>query len=144
MYAGSGGQALRQDLGMVEVAPIGDRSGQALRNALIDQIDPTGDGERKTYVLDVDVDTAQNALLIQLDDTVTRYDLSLAATFSLKRKGDGVVVYRSAVRRTASYNVRNEPYATLVAKQDAQRRAAVEASNEIAARLALFFRQQQS
>ena len=82
--------------------------------------------------------------MIQLDDTVTRYDLSLAATFSLKRKADNVVVYRSAVRRTASYNVRDEPYATLVARQDAERRAAVEAGNEIVARLALFFRQQQS
>jgi hypothetical protein len=67
----------------------------------------------------------------------TRYDLSLAATFELKRKADGKTVYRSAVRRVSSYNVRDEPFATLVAERDAERRAAREVGRQIRTQLAL-------
>jgi DNA polymerase III subunit delta len=48
-------------------------------------------------------------------------------------------LYRSAVRRVASYNVIGEPFATLIAEQDAERRAAVEVSREIRTLLTIFF-----
>ena len=46
-------------------------------------------------------------------------------------------IYRSAVRRVASYNVQRDPFATLAAEQDAERRAAVEVSHQIRTLLAL-------
>ena len=48
-------------------------------------------------------------------------------------------VIRSAVRRVASYNVVADPFATLIAEQDAERRAAVEVSRVIRTQLTIFF-----
>lgn len=138
LYGGREGVELRRDLASVEVAPLRGRIGQTLRNQLIDEINPAGIQATPVYRLELDTETARNALLIQLDDTADRYDLSLAARFRIVRKADGVTLYRSAVRRVASYNVRNEPFATLVARQDAERRASAEVAAEIRARLGLW------
>jgi hypothetical protein len=40
----------------------------------------------------------------------------------------------------ASYNVRRAPYSTLIAEQDAERRAAVEVAKEISLLLSAYFR----
>lgn len=138
LYGGKPGTELRRALATVEIAPQDGDIGQTLRNELIDEINPTGIDAAAVYRLEIDTETAENALLIQLDDTATRYDLSLAANFRIVRKTDAAVLYRSAVRRVASYNVRDEPFATLVARQDAERRAAREIAREIRARLGLW------
>ena len=67
-----------------------------------------------------------NALAIQLDNTATRVNLILGASFTLTRTSDGAVLYNSAIRRVVSYNIRSDPFATLIAEQDAERRAARE------------------
>ena len=139
LHGGAGGAVLRQDLAGIEVKPMKEEIGQAFRNNLIDDLNPGGISAPIEYVLDVDTNVARNSLLIQLNDEVTRYNLSFAANFVLRRKVDDVVVYRSAVRRAASYNVRREPFATRVAADDAERRAAREVSREIASRLGLWF-----
>lgn len=139
LNSGASGAATRQELAQVEVQPLSGRDGQILRNYLIDELNPAGLAAAPAYTLAIQTDTAENALLIQLDDTITRFDLSYAAEFQLQRKADGAVLYRSAVRRVASYNVRGEPFATRVASQDAERRAAREVSREIGTRLSLYF-----
>lgn len=138
LYGGKPGAELRRQLATVEIEPQSGETGQILRNELIDEINPAGLDAAAVYRLEIDTETAQNALLIQLDDTATRYDLSLAANFRIVRKADNAVLYRSATRRVASYNVRDEPFATLVARQDAERRAAREIAKEIRARLGLW------
>ena len=47
--------------------------------------------------------------------------------------------YRSALRRVASYNVVTDPFATLMAEQDAELRAATELSRGIRTLLTLHF-----
>jgi hypothetical protein len=49
------------------------------------------------------------------------------------------VLVASRVRRVASYNVSREPYADLVAAQDAERRAAQEVAADIRTLLAVQF-----
>ena len=77
--------------------------------------------------------------ILQLDNQVTRYNLTLATAFQLRRRADRRPLYDGMVRRVASYNVRREPFATLIAEQDAERRAAREISQEIATQLAVLF-----
>lgn len=137
LHGGPAGAALNRDLAAVEVERLDGRLGQTLRNYLIDELNPAGVGTPAVYRLEIQLDRAQNALAIQLDDVATRYDLSLAARFELKRKSDGKTAYRSAVRRLSSYNVRDEPFATLVAEQDAERRAAREIARQIRTQLSL-------
>ena len=138
LHAGPAGAELNQELAAVEIKRLEGRLGQTLRNYLIDELNPAGVSTSPTYSLEISLERAQNALAIQLDDVATRYDLSLAATFELKRKADGKTAYRSAVRRLSSYNVRDEPFATLVAEQDAERRAAREIARQIRTQLSLY------
>jgi LPS-assembly lipoprotein len=139
LHGGASGAALNRDLAAVEVDPADRRLDQTMRNFLIEELNPAGVQLPPEYRLTVELQRAKNALAIQLDDVATRYDLSLAATFELKAKADSRVLYRSAIRRVVSYNVRSEPFATLVAEQDAERRAAREVSRQIRTQLALYF-----
>jgi LPS-assembly lipoprotein len=139
LHGGASGAALNRDLAAVEVDPADRRLDQTMRNFLIEELNPAGVQLPPEYRLTVVLQRAKNALAIQLDDVATRFDLSLAATFELKGKADSRVLYRSAIRRVVSYNVRSEPFATLVAEQDAERRAAREVSRQIRTQLALYF-----
>jgi LPS-assembly lipoprotein len=139
LHGGARGAALNRDLAAVEVDPADRRLDQTMRNFLIEELNPAGVQLPPEYRLTVVLQRAKNALAIQLDDVASRFDLSLAATFELKAKADSRVLYRSAIRRVVSYNVRSEPFATLVAEQDAERRAAREVSRQIRTQLALYF-----
>src|SRR3712207_2344416 len=139
LHAGPRSAELNRDLAAIEVDPADSALDQTMRNFLIEELNPAGVQVPPAYRLTVNLQRARNALAIQLDDVATRYDLSLAATFELKAKADGRTLYRSAVRRVVSYNVRREPFATLVAEQDAERRAAREVSRQIRTQLSLYF-----
>lgn len=138
IHAGPRGGEVNSRLAAVEVEEIGGRLGYLVRNYLLDDLNPAGLSVAPLYTLEVRLDREQDALAIQLDDRVTRYNLFVAASFDLKRKADAQTLYRSAVRRVASYNVRGEPFATLVAEQDAERRAAREVARQIRTMLSLY------
>jgi hypothetical protein len=203
LYGGARGEAVAEELASVEVRAPLSRLGRTLQNQLIEDLNPAGLSVAKRYRLDVRLRQSRRALAIQLDDSVTRYDLTLAAFFTLGTMDGGEpaalepahevdrrddtrlalpdvaeleadeplaagagdsglgdsdlgdfddsdlggaddaarpgTLYRSAVRRVASYNVIGEPFATLIAEQDAERRAAVEVSREIRTLLTIFF-----
>ena len=139
LHAGPKGAELNQDLAAIVVERPGGRLEQEFRNYLIGQLNPAGVQVPPAYTLDLSLERARNALAIQLDDVATRYDLSVAATFELRAKDTGRTLYRSAARRVASYNVSAEPFATLVAERDAERRALRELSQQIRTQLALYF-----
>lgn len=130
---------VREQLAAIEIAGLGGRLGQLLRNALLEELNPTALSVPERYVLAIDLDRRTNALGIQLDSTITRYNLTLTARFQLRSREDNQILYRSSVRRIASYNVRRAPYATLVAEIDAERRAAEELGHNIRTLLAVHF-----
>ena len=178
LYAGPGGEVAASELATIDVMAPKTRLGRILENQLIDDLNPAGLVLAKRYRLDVRLQRDKRALAIQLDDNITRFDLTLAAFFTLRnlsdpieespvldvepddddpRDGDDIMagdviadgsgetpggprpLYRSAVRRVASYNVISEPFATLIAEQDAERRASVEVSREIRTLLTIYF-----
>jgi hypothetical protein len=79
------------------------------------------------------------ALGIQLDSTITRYNLSVYATFQLRQKDTNDILLGSTVERISSYNVSREPYADLVASHTAERRAADLVGTDISMLLATYF-----
>ena len=138
IHGGALGQQVNPELAAIEVNEIGGRMGQTFRNYLIDELNPSGQTVPPAYDLEVRLQRELNALAIQLNDTITRYNLIVAARFTLKRRSDGQALYDSALRRVASYNVRSEPFATMVAEQDAERRASREVARAIRTVLALY------
>ena len=136
------GENVRSQLAAVRIAGPGGRLAQQLRIALEDNLDPTSSRPPLLYDLNIRLRNTNQALAIQLDSTTTRYNLTLAAGFDLRRRSDGELLYKSIVQRVASYNVRRAPFATLTARQDAERRAAQEIADDIRTQLALHFQRE--
>lgn len=128
-----------QKFDTIAVAPIEDRVGQEVRNRLLDLLTPKGVAERPTYRLVVDLESAKTPLLIQLDNTATRFNLRLNATFSLVDIASGKTVYGDHARSIASFNLTESEFATVAAERNAEDRAAREVSDQIALLLAVFF-----
>lgn len=126
-------------LAAIDVTQLYGRRGQYLRGYLLDEFNPGGAQIPPEYQLDIILRQESNTLAIQLDNTPTRANLALGAAFTLKRRSDGVVLYDSAVRRVVSYNIRSDPFATLITEQDAERRAAREIARQIRTILSLYF-----
>lgn len=124
-------------LASIEVKTPDSEIAQLLRNDLEDALNPSGLKVQPAYELAVQLDQYENAVLIQLDSTTTRYDLVLLASFALTERGAKEPFYSSAARLTASYNVVRQPFATRAARRDAERRGIAELSHEIRTRLAL-------
>ncbi|HEX2529319.1 MAG TPA: LPS assembly lipoprotein LptE [Geminicoccus sp.] len=142
LYGDFGGDDVKPELAAVAVIVPHGRLGQSVKAALAADLNPAGISVPPEYFLSVSLGRTTRALAIQLNSTITRYDLILDATFALSRNADNATVYRNRVRRIASYNVSQAPYSTQVAEEDAERRAAVEVSRQIATLLAVFFRDQ--
>ena len=139
LHGGDRGFAANAELAAIDVNVPESRIGQIIKNQLLDDLNPAGTVTEALYDLDVSLDLIRTALAIQLDDTTTRFDLTLSAIFILKDKVDQDTLYRSAVRRVSSYNVVRDPFATEIAERDAERRAAREVSRQIRTLLSLHF-----
>jgi LPS-assembly lipoprotein len=126
----------------IDVNQLYGRRGQYLRVYLLDELNPQGVQVPPEYHLDIVLRQESNALAIQLDNTPTRVNLALGAAFTLRRLADGAVLFDSAVRRVVSYNVRSEPFTTLITEQDAEQRAAREVARQIRTQLSLYFAKQ--
>jgi LPS-assembly lipoprotein len=140
----AGGEDVRADMAAVAVTVPHGRLGQSLKAALADDLNPSMLSVPIDYDLAISLGRTTKALAIQLNSTITRYDLILDAVFALSRRSDAATLYQNRVRRIASYNVSQAPYSTQVAEEDAERRAAVEASRQIATLIAVFFREQKA
>ena len=113
--------------------------GYLVRDSLLDQLNPSGADVPNRYVLEISLQRHTDALGIQLDNTVTRYNLTLTARFRLLDAATQNVLYSSVVRRVASYNAIRDPYAELAAELDAEQSAAREVGNDIETQLAIHF-----
>jgi LPS-assembly lipoprotein len=135
-------QNVRQELEATKIVGLDGRLGQLVRNALLDELSPTGIEAPTRYILQIDLRRSAQSLGIQLDDVITRFNLTLTARFELVDPKDGRVLYEDQVRRIASYNVTEQPYATLAAEVDAERRVAQEVGSNIRTVLAVYFARQ--
>jgi LPS-assembly lipoprotein len=139
LYGGGERNATVAELNRVEIGQIADRVGQELRNSLIDRMSTDPTGAPALYHLAVDINQGQSALAIQADDSITRYNLTMTANFTLSDLATGEAIYQTSIRAVGSYNVVDSDYATLVSQQDAEKRAAREISDQIATLISVFF-----
>lgn len=142
IYAAPYRAVVQPELAAIEVGSQPGSRGAYFRNYLLDELNPDGITTPPEYDLEVRLRQQDNALAIQLDNSATRYNLILGADFALRRRSDGEVLYQSATRRVVSYNVRGDPFASLIAEQDAERRAAREVARQIRTMLSLYFADQ--
>jgi len=133
------GGATVEELASVHITAIPSRVGQILRNDLLDRLNPFGEPKSPQYSLSVELEEAKEGLAIQIDDTITRFNLTLTANYFLTDARTGTTLIAGSLRATASYNVLQSDFANVIAERDAQQRAARNVADELKTRLAVFF-----
>ncbi|SLN20423.1 LPS assembly lipoprotein LptE [Oceanibacterium hippocampi] len=123
----------------VSIAGEFSRFGFELQERLIDRLTPKGQPAAPLYALKVDAAVSRSNLLIQLDNTVRRRNLTIRANFELVDLSDNKVVYSSQTRALSSYNIVDSDFANLISERDAGLRAAKSVSEEITIQLASHF-----
>lgn len=135
-------QSTPMQFAQIDVNDIDGRTGHHLRNSLIDRLSARGGQYKKQYRLDIALSDSKDGLAIREDESVTRFNYRLLSNIRLSRISDQQILYETALRATAAFNVVDSEFATLSAERDAEERAARDLSNEIITRLAIYFQRQ--
>ena len=138
---GAAGGNAGPELAKVRIAPIADRVGQNLYNALRDRLNPGGPPSSPRYDLVIRLEEHTQQLLVLEDQTATRIDLTLNASYYLYQRGTKTPVFHGQSRATTSYDLLNDEYATIQSTDDAHRRGALTLADDIATQVAVFLAQ---
>jgi LPS-assembly lipoprotein len=138
MYAGGSSGAVASGLESIQVAPIPERAGWLVRNALVDRLG--GESTSPAYKLEVELDDDVTAFGIRGDSAVTRERRTLRARYRLIDLKTGAVVLDATAGSDAGIDVVSSEYATVAAEQTAQERLASVVADQMVSRLALFVR----
>lgn len=136
LYAGGSAGAVATSLSDIRVAPIPERAGWLVRNALVDRLG--GDPSSATYKLEVELDDDISGFGIRGDSAVTRERRTLRARYRLVDAASGQVLLDATAGADAGIDVVSSEYATVAAEQTAQERLATQVADQIVARLGLY------
>ncbi len=127
------------DMSYVAVDTIPDRAGQMVRNELLDLLHPGGIAARPVFRLKVLLSEKREGLAFQQDDSATRFNLRLTASFEMTDTRDGRSLLKGTTRAISAYNVVRSDYANLISRRDALQRAADSVAAGIQNRISIYF-----
>ncbi|MBR9972767.1 LPS assembly lipoprotein LptE [Magnetospirillum sulfuroxidans] len=141
MYAKNQSQAnpVVAELAGIRVAGIEDRSGQILRNALVQRITPLGEPAHSTHSLNVKLTTSQENLAERNDGKASLGRLFITATFQLVDYQSEKPVFSSSSRSVVSYRLLGPRYGSTAVERDAEQRALTDLAEDIRAQVAAYF-----
>jgi len=131
--------SIRSELSQISIAEMKGRIGHKIRNHLSQDLGSNLSQTDSRYLVSINSETSTSALLIQDDDKVSRYNLSIHASFTLYDYKVQKHIFHGDARSIGSFNVVDSEFATAIAEQDAEDRAAKELSVEIYSLLIAFF-----
>lgn len=140
IYSGGGKSAAAQAMASIEVAPIPDRAGFLMRNALQDRLGGAPAGSAH-YRLEVELDEAIEGFGIRGDDSITRERRTLRARYRLVSADGTRTLLDATARSDAGIDVvRSSDFAVIAAENSALERLAIDLAEQISTRLALLAR----
>lgn len=128
---------VQSEMERIRVANIPDRSGQILRNHLLDALSPRSVQGPESYTLTVQLYEPRREVAIRRDDTASRLGYVASATFALRDKDSRTVFSGSSTSET-TYEVTNSEFATLSSHASARDRVLQEVSADIRQQIAMF------
>ena len=137
---GADNASVVDELALIHIEAIPDRTGQQMYNMLRERLNPNGKPEQAKYALSVALTETRENLFLERDETATRANLTLKASFILRRVDDGTVVTTGSSRSVSSYDILNpvaSEFASMVSQEDARVRCARAISDDMRTRLAL-------
>lgn len=145
LLAGCGFEPLHAQRGAVaalppiRIEPIPERSGQILRNYLLDRVSPRGEGGAQAHTLVIRLFEPRQVLALRRDDVISRMGYSAVASYELiDAAGKRVVVGNSSY--STDYEITNSEFATLAAQQNARDRVLELVADDIRNQIAIEFR----
>ncbi len=121
MYGDAGAGS---SLSRIAVSTQNDRLGYRLREQLEDALGRDG-GQAPLWRLQTTADQSRRPLGRRIDDTATRYELTVRGTWTLTPV-DGGLPLSGVETVTTTYAASDQPYAAIAAQQDGEERAAAE------------------
>ncbi len=141
-YDGQGASATGStnvaELSQVQIAPIRERLGQQLHNELRDLMNPNGQPGDPAYRLRIQLDDRERNTNLRGDAIATRVVRNLSARWELVDAETGRRLFAGTSQSFNSYDVVDQPYATLTAKRDAAERGLGQIARNIHARVAAY------
>ena len=134
------GETVSDKLATVRINPLRDRVGQQMHNLLRDRLNPNGQPASPDYDLVMRVTETIRELGVRQDETATRANLTLDATFGLRRTDNGEQVLSGRSTSTTSFDILREPFASTISERDARERALRDVADDVQTRIAVFFR----
>lgn len=140
LYATNSDNAVATGLRGVEVGPVRAEPEIArfvdheLRTLL-----PPSRTEPAKYRIDLTLGDRRRAVAVRQSESTSRFDYTLYGAYRLIDIETGETVHRQSVYAQSSYGVVSSQYASLVGREDAVRRAAVELARRIEVDVALYF-----
>lgn len=135
LYASPG---VTPGLSSIQVAAPQGRVGYLLRESLDDAFGHNA-AQTTAWRLDLAMDQSREPLGLRIDDVSRRYQVTLTVQYALVDSATGQIVHRGEASSFASYDVADQPYAAIAARQDVQQRAVDEVARRIRLDLAAFF-----
>lgn len=139
LYSGGSAGPVASAIGQVEIAPIEDKAGWLVTNALNDRLGAVSSGAAR-YRLVVRLDDQINGLGVRRDNSVTRERRTLRARYQLIDAAQGTVVLDQTAGSDVGVDVVQSDYAVIAAENTALERLSVVIADQIVARLALYAR----
>lgn len=134
-------QTRTANLSQIDIAIIPDRSGQYLRNQLIDNFYRNGMPSNAPYQLRVNpIQEKISDFDITIDSDATRRQLKLRTTFDLIDTQTKKSVLSRRITATTSNNVLISEFSTSVAEQNAREAALKDLARQIELQVALFLK----
>lgn len=112
-------------LSRIAVTTPDDRLGYRLREQLEDAFGRDGGGQAPLYRLTTEVEQSRRPLGRRIDDTASRYELTVKAAWALTPTAGGETI-KGVQTTTVTYAAADQPYAAIAAQQDGEDRAAAD------------------
>ena len=130
------------ELSQVRIAPLPDREGQYLRNALIDRFYKKGYPSSPSYQLNIGtLNEKKTAFDITVESEATRYQLKISTSLNLVDLKTGESVLKRSLNAVSSYNVLESEFATRVSEQNAREAILNDLARQIEQHIALYLNQ---
>ena len=145
VYSGGSHSAAATTLADIAVAPIPDRAGFLMTQALRDRFGQPSPSPR--YRLEIELDDKIEAFGVRGDNSAARERRTLRARYLLVKlgngSGSGTVVLDATAASDAGIDRVSSDYAVVAAESTALERLTTDLATQITARLALYARQNQ-
>ena len=140
IYSKNINKNINKELLSISVKNIKNRSGQILRNSLLNQLNPERERVILKYNLVIEISESKTDLAYRRDMAATRADLENSAKYLLTEIKSGEIVLKQVAKSISSFDVVESVYATLVAEKDAREKNLQVLTDNIYTNLVIFFK----